>query len=490
MSSPIKLPIKQLTLDTGDPRRDRRLGTVSWEERMRQLTKSIALAGVISMAATAGPAIASSLTLLTYIPVPADSANVQPGGAFSSFDISFANSVTGDVFVADRSNASVDIFSGSGLTFLGRATGFTGQQSTTSASGADGVLTVTSGGVTTLYAGNGDSTLRVYNATNPTAPTFVTAISTGGMFRVDEMAYSPLTGQVLAANNADTPAYGNLFSTTSGHPPVALTTSPIFVPVSLGGIAAGGMEQPAWNPNTGTFFVSIPQLATGGASDPGGVAEISTAGVVLRTISFATLGVSSCSPTGLAVGGSGNLMVGCGNVGAAAILLNPKGTGSIVKTFAGLGGTDELWYDSKTNSFYVTGNDGSNTTRFFDVVSDAPLGGIITQTVDLPTTPSAHSITVDPFNGDVFVPLAGNSTAGPLPVEFCESGLHRGIRSSDPAPCDVASIRHRNRRYRSARLAQEAKGASGGLNRQTHHAAFGGPLREAAFLFLGASAPW
>ena len=79
---------------------------------------SVALAGVIALAATAGPAVAGPLTLVNYIPVPADAANVQPGGAFSSFDISFADPVTGNIFVADRSNASVDIFSGSSQTFL------------------------------------------------------------------------------------------------------------------------------------------------------------------------------------------------------------------------------------------------------------------------------------------------------------------------------------------------------------------------------------
>ena len=112
--------------------------------------------------------------------------------------------MTGNIFIADRSNASVDIFSGSSLTFLGRAEGFTGQQAAgNQVSGADGVLTVTSGGVTTLYAGDGNSTLKVFNATNPAAPTSVQSISTGGNFRVDEMAYSPVTHQVLAANNAD-----------------------------------------------------------------------------------------------------------------------------------------------------------------------------------------------------------------------------------------------------------------------------------------------
>ena len=374
---------------------------------------ALGLAGVVAMAATAGSAVAQNLTFQTFIPVPADTANVQPGGAFSSFDISFADPVTGNIFIADRSNASVDIFSGSSATFLGRATGFTGQQATTSTSGADGVLTVTTGGVTTLYAGDGNSTLKVFNATNPAAPTLLQSISTGGSFRVDEMAYSPASHQVLAANNADTPAYGNLFSTTNGMSPVTLQVSPITVP---GQPSGGGMEQPAWNPKTGSFFVSIPQL-TNASNDPGGIAEISTTGQVLRTISLASLGITSCSPTGLAVGGSGNLMVGCGNVGTQAILLNPAGTGSIVRTFAGLSGTDEIWYDPSTNAFYVTGNNGSNNTRFFDVVTDAGAASTITQNVPLPTTTSAHSITVDPFNGDVFVALAG--TAGPTGVNPC-----------------------------------------------------------------------
>jgi hypothetical protein len=370
---------------------------------------TLGLAAMVAMSATGGPAAAQEVNPNpTFIPVPADAANVQPGGAFTSFDISFADSVTGNIFIADRSNASVDIFSGSSLTFLGRATGFTGQQATTSTSGADGVLTVTTGGVTTLYAGDGNSTLKVFNATNPAAPSLVASISTGGSFRVDEMAYSPASHQVLAANNAEPTAFGTLFSTNNGAPPVSISVPNITIP---GQTQQGGMEQPAWNPKTGTFFVSIPTFSGG---DPGGVAEISTAGQVLRTIDFGTMGISSCSPTGLAVGGSGNLMVGCGNARTQAILLKPGTSGpggtpaSILATYAAISGTDELWYDPTTNAFYVTGINASSN-RVFDIITDDPNGGIITQSVPLPTTGNAHSITVDPLNGDVFVPLPGNS---------------------------------------------------------------------------------
>ena len=133
---------------------------------------TLGLAGLVAMAATAGPAVADPVTGLinptpvALIPVPASAANAQPGGVFTSFDISFADSVNGNIFIADRSNNAVDIFSGSSRIFLGRAEGFTGQTGNNDTSGADGVLTVTSGGVTTLYAGDGNSTLKVFDVTS------------------------------------------------------------------------------------------------------------------------------------------------------------------------------------------------------------------------------------------------------------------------------------------------------------------------------------
>jgi hypothetical protein len=114
-------------------------------------------------------------------------------------------------------------------------------------------------------------------------------------------------------------------------------------------------------------------------------------------------------------------------------------SGAIIKTFAGLGGTDELWYDPTTKSFYVTGNNGSNTTRFFDVVSDDGSASTITDQVGLPATTSAHSITVDPLNGDVFVPLAGTSALDPCPASFANPGCIAvfGPASATPLPATL-----------------------------------------------------
>jgi hypothetical protein len=392
------------------------------------------LAGV-AMAAIAGPAAAQvDNTNPILVPVLAGDQFVNPTGRFTAFDISFADSVTGDIFIADRSNAGVDIFSGSGLTQIGRAAGFAGVQppppaaANNSISGPDGVLTVTSGGLTTLYAGDGNSTLKVFQFTNPTNPgSAVMSISTGGTTRVDEMAFSPATGQVLAANNAETPAFGSLFSTSGGgHLPVTLTNTPITVPASQGGINGGGMEQPAWNPLTtggASFWVSIPQLGIGGANDPGGISQISPNGTVLQTISFnpqllnGSISSAGCGPSGLAVAGNGNMLVGCNTAGPSQAILVDKNGNFLAAVGKGtLGGTDEVWYDPFTNKFYATGGPGGTTvgTRFFDVID--PNTGMVLQRVDLPATTSAHSITVNPFNGDVWVALSGNGNT------FCPSG--------------------------------------------------------------------
>jgi hypothetical protein len=128
------------------------------------------------------------------------------------------------------------------------------------------------------------------------------------------------------------------------------------------------------------------------------------------------------------------MLVGCGNAGTQAVLLNKNG--QLIKTIAGLGGTDELWFDPTTGKFYVTGGPGGSNpgTRFFDVVDD---NGNILQRVELPTTSSAHSITVDPFNGNVFVALAGSNANGAN--MFCPAGCI-AVFSAVPGPIAGAGL--------------------------------------------------
>jgi hypothetical protein len=381
--------------------------SVDKTKAVSKMTKLLVLSTSLTLmvfAALAGASNASAgpYTLVDVIAIPATASNVQ-GGSFLGFGTGYFSSATGDFYIADKSNASVDIISGSTLAVIGQVQGFTGQTALTSTSGPNGIMTVTSGGTTTLFAGDGNSTLKVFDITNPAAPTLLQSISTGGSFRVNDMAYSPLTGQVLTGNPSDATAFATLFNTTSGTSPLTTALTGITIPLSTGGI-----QQPVWDANTGSFFVSIPSFT--GSGDPGGVAEISTSGTVLRTIHFATLGITSCSPTGLALGASGNLMVGCADTSTQNILLSPAGSGSIVTTFPVISGTDEVWYDPTTGFFFDTGRDAGGN-RVFDVISDT--SDAVLQSVLLPVSAlsNAHSIAVDSLTGDVFVPLAGNTTS-------------------------------------------------------------------------------
>jgi hypothetical protein len=384
---------------------------------MRNL-HSYVLAGAVALVSTAGTAVATPFDpvgLLATIAIPASAQNNQSGN-FTAFDISFVDPTTGLDYVADRSNAAVDVFGG--VSFLGRTPGltggvqtFTGQQATTSISGPDGVLVTSGGGNHKLFAGDGGSTLRAFGLTGgglPTAQTFSTNTG-GGAFRVDEMAYSPSTNLAMVANNANSPAFASLINATTG----AIVKGNITIP---GAQASDGLEQSVWNPNTGTFFVSVPAIA---GSAPGGVAEIDTTGKVLHVYNFGTLSggaITSCSPTGLALGASGNLMAGCGNAGSQTVVLNPTangGNGAIVTTLSAVSGSDELWYDAADGNFYVTGVDPSGN-RVVGIFADGTYA--LLQSVNLTALGAdhvnAHSIAVNPFSGDVYVPLEGTTSAG------------------------------------------------------------------------------
>ena len=66
-----------------------------------------------------------------------------------------------------------------------------------------------------LYAGDGDSTLKVIdlNIAGPNA--IVQSVSTGGTTRVDEMALTSDGKLLLAANNAEDPPFATLFTRTA-----------------------------------------------------------------------------------------------------------------------------------------------------------------------------------------------------------------------------------------------------------------------------------
>ena len=152
--------------------------------------------------------------------------DVGPGKSLGAFDISFVDPKLELYILADRTNASVDLFDSGDPNFIGRVGDvcpagnpaphfcFQGVVSVggvvnNNLSGPDGDVIVDH---KEIWAGDGDSRIKVIDIKTRS---FVTTISTGGKFRVDEMAYDSRDHLLAAANNADTPPFVTVFDTAS-----------------------------------------------------------------------------------------------------------------------------------------------------------------------------------------------------------------------------------------------------------------------------------
>jgi hypothetical protein len=388
------------------------------------LTSSRIAAGAIAVAAACiiTPARADYYAFLTAIPVPASPDNpvtsnpAAPNGKFVTFDISYFDPLTQLDYVADRSNASVDIFSAATNTFIGRIGGsghlFSGQTSSNDTSGPDGVQVVNlpatgmSPAQHQVYAGNGNSTLLGFNIVSATTniPLPVLATGTPDQNRVDEMAFDPITRHLLVANNAAPVPFATLIDTKTN----SIITKIPFNGTNGAPVAGNGIEASDYSAKTGKFYLSIPQLGASGTS--GGVAEIDpVTGAVLRVFDLAALGFDKYSPTGLAVAANGQILIGNGNAGQT-IILDPTGAGKVVASFSQVSGEDQVWYDPKTGRWFLAArnNPGGPVLGIIDSNTDAFLQNLM-------TTFNDHSVAVDPISGEVFVPFGADANNSVCP---------------------------------------------------------------------------
>ncbi|HJS85288.1 MAG TPA: hypothetical protein VJ779_07490, partial [Acetobacteraceae bacterium] len=278
-------------------------------------------------------------------------------------------------------------------------------------SGPDGVVVVDSKEV---WAGDGDSTAKVIDIARFQ---IVDTISTGGKFRVDEMAYDPRDHIIAVANNADTPPFVTLIDTqsrailgkitfdgTNGTPDATNT----------------GVEQPKWSPATGLFYISVPQF---GPADPtlGAISAIDPHSLSV----VANFPVSNCTPAGLALGPDYQALIGCSasfgtapNVLTQSVVIDIR-NGGVRASIPQVGGSDEVWYDRGTRHYYLAARNNEDANGKIVPV----LGTIdaLTSEFDgnVPTSTSAHSVAADPVSHHVFVPI-GFPAAGALdPTNPC-----------------------------------------------------------------------
>ena len=357
---------------------------------------------------------AEHYSLLTTIPVP--------GTPLAAFDISGIDPSLPYYYLADRSNASLDIFDRNTNTFVARVGGFQGVQLTNgvannSISGPDGVAPV---GMGEVWVGDGNSSVKVIDVINrKIVQTISTTIGTDTSqmdLRADEMAYDPVDHVMVVANNAATPPYITFIS-TEGQRPV------------LGHIVYSnwaGVEASVYDRATGMYYINLTQTLTdvnsGAVSvvDPRQLKEVKE------------YPVTGCNGAGIAVAPGHKLLIGCSLTNNSQIIdtLN----GNVLATIPQVSGSDEVYYNPGDAKFYLA-------ARNNPAAAGGPSLGVIDSVTNkfvtnIGTDISAHSVAADKQTNHIFVPI-GVSTAPTAPCTTGCIAVYVGKEKDGPIAAEV-----------------------------------------------------
>lgn len=359
-----------------------------------------------------------------------------PGKPLGEIDVSWVDPDRAEYYLADRSNAGIDVIDTRNLTFKRTIPGFVGAiiNKTTGKinMGASGPNGVASHG-RWLYAGDGDSTLHVIDLNAPTASATRQVVNTGGTTRLDKLALSTDGSLLIAVNRNEDPPFATLFAANGDRATSAVTAiTKITLDETI--IPAGfslGIKSPTWEPLTQRFYVSIPTIADNPAGCNYGqlVGDVTCSGgllVIDPTIlsrpaavigafdpdtNTGVLPVNECGPFGITVGPLANLLQGCTQSAepsnTSTLVIN-----AITKHFANIGGitgSNEVWFNDGDRRYYT----GSN-----NAIGGAVLGVIDGETdlliETVPQSSVSNSVAADARRNRIFVPqVAPVAVVGP-----------------------------------------------------------------------------
>jgi hypothetical protein len=336
----------------------------------RSVTGALTASVLFAVTAVASASAASYRLAATFhVPVPADAAR---GGW--CYDTASVDPVTHRYYLADASNRQITV-----IDPVHHRTGAIGRGSFTGVGGCadfsfdrmgpDGTAVV--GG--RIFAGNGNSHVLVFSLKGGRR---LADVDTRGRSRADELTRT--ARDLIVTNPDDKPAPYITFVNLRSY--------------KIDGTfrftrATAGIEQPrVWR---GHLYVSVPQTVAspkGGEVDELDISNPRHARIV-RRFAFA-----SCQPAGLAINRHGIAAVGCG--GPAQEILNLNNGHQAAVT--GAGGGDVV---------------DATASRFFFVSTAVPAlviaDGSGKTLQRFPATPASHTVTVDPGNGDLWVPQDG-----------------------------------------------------------------------------------
>jgi hypothetical protein len=287
-----------------------------------------------------------------------------------------------------------------------------------------------------LYAGDGDSTLKVIDLDAPTATAIKQSIATGGTTRLDEMAITKDGRLLMAANNAEDPPFATLFS-ANGDATVSntfiitkITIDPTIIPPGFG----LSIEQPAWDVTTQRFYTSIPNIANNPPGcNLGGPAPFCSGGLLVTdpdnpkavetnfdpVSGTGVIPLPACGPNGATTGVNDNLLLGCtsGNFppGTTTLVINAKTHHSA--SVNDITGSDEVFFNAGDNRYYL-GASGAIKPAGSTLGSGAVLGVVDETSVLIETIPQSsgsHSVGTDSQRNLIFVPQIWTRPAGAVP---------------------------------------------------------------------------
>lgn len=264
-----------------------------------------------------------------------------------------------------------------------------------------------------------DATVAVDTAGNP-CPDPSTAVASGvsgGPF--------PLAG-------------GGTMTTPCHHSPIVdqntgflITNSGAAGPTNQGGeIAVAGTGAVGFNPLHSTFYVenlncTVSNLATQSSVAVGCIDEIDPRiGNPAGPIVINVVPVYNCMPAGIVQGPGHDFLVGCGGhdgVQFPPLLIVFDGTCTTSAAclasevqITESGGTDEVWYNPGDNRYYTAGRDMPN----------GPVMGVVDAgtrqwLVNVTTGSNSHSITVNQFTNQIFVPTQAGALCGTQSSNGC-----------------------------------------------------------------------
>jgi DNA-binding beta-propeller fold protein YncE len=343
-------------------------------------------------AAHAQKAKASPLKLVGAILVP---------GNPLRFDISWVDAPRARYYLAESGNAGVDVFDAGNDLFIGRIPGFHGIPAADDpcgrieGMGPNGVMVTPDNH---LWADDAHGTVRVFDLANAKPPFSdvipVATISTGAVCRADELGFDPKDHVVVVGNPEEHPPFASIISSDAPYDVLAKIPFP----------EATGFEQPLWDAGLkgGRMLVTVP------GKDHDAIVAVLDLRKPKSPVVETTYATPGCG-SGLALGPSQHLLVGCGG-GKPLIVINAL-TGKLIATVDGSHGADEVWYNPGDNHFYApSGNSAPPTLS----VIDADTGKLL---YNLPAGPVSHSVAAFSKNNHVFVPIASPTAA--LPTDAC-----------------------------------------------------------------------